>query len=72
MTKDSETPILDAWLFACRDLLRKRRGIEITPAMVETGVKAYLDADRMDDPPEQVIREIYEAMEWARNGSVDG
>ncbi len=40
--------------------------IEITPAMMAAGVDAYRGLGRDEDPWEQVVREIYEAMVVAR------
>lgn len=37
----------------------------ITPAMMAAGVDALLALDREFDPPEQVVREVYEAMREA-------
>jgi len=38
--------------------------IEITPAMINAGVSAYLTFEEggRNDPPEMVVREIFEAM----------
>lgn len=33
--------------------------IEVTPEMIETGVKAYLSWDHLEDDPAEIVREIF-------------
>lgn len=41
--------------------------IEVTPAMIDAGIDAYLAADREFDQPDKVVIEVFQAMTRARH-----
>jgi hypothetical protein len=40
---------------------------EVTPEMLQAGVDAYMECDRVDDPWEQIVSQVYSAMASARS-----
>ncbi len=36
--------------------------VEVTPAMIDAGIRSYLSWDHLEDSPGEIVAEIYSAM----------